>query len=119
MSLNDDDSSENSQGETLVNDSETRPRKIFPKIERIIKSNKACNKAIQINAPFETDIWKDVDRLVVEKNEADNQAIQLNNPITREMMMVMFEQQNKIIAATPQTTSVTPPDHVVVKASVR
>lgn len=119
MSLDDDDSSENSQGETFVDDSETCLQEIPPKIKRIVRYNSVDNQAIQINAPLETDIWKDVNLLVVERNEADNQGIQLNYPITREMMMVMFEQQNKVIAATRQTTGGSRHDHVVVKASVR
>ena len=102
-----------------MDDSDTCLRQTPLKTERIVRRNNASNRAVQINAPLEEDLWKNVDRLVIEDNMADSQGIQVNYAITREMVVVMFDQQNKLIAAERQTPGVLRHDRVVVKASVR
>ena len=105
-SLNKDENGGNSGDETLVDDSESCPREVPVKTERIVRRNDARNQAVQISAPLDKDLWRHIDRLVIEDNSVDSQGIQVNYAISREMMMMIFDQQNKVIAASRQKPGV-------------
>ncbi|KAE8847419.1 hypothetical protein CFE70_006098 [Pyrenophora teres f. teres 0-1] len=98
-SLNDDENSDSSGDETLVGDPKICSREIPLKTERIIRRNEARNKAVQVNAALGKDLWKNLHRLVIEDNVVDSQGIQVNYAITPEMLMMMFDQQNVLVAA--------------------
>jgi hypothetical protein len=96
-SLSKEEGDESSEDETLVDDAETSPRDLPIRTERIILRNTARDQAAQVNAPIETDIWKDVDRLVIKDNVAEGQALQLNYGTTLAITSLLLDRQDKII----------------------
>ncbi|KAG9191610.1 hypothetical protein G6011_10344 [Alternaria panax] len=106
--LNNEGSSDgnDSEDETLVDDSETCPGGVPVKTERIITRNIARNEALQINAALEKDLWKDVHRLKIHDNVAEDRSFQANYAMTREMVSMMLDQRNRVVAAPRQTSEV-------------
>jgi hypothetical protein len=107
-SLRDTADDQNSDDETLVDDSdsstgsETKRRVL---IERIVLNNMARDQAIQINAPLGKDIWKNVDRIVIKNNIAENDAVQINYINSLENMMAMMTHRSKLKIAEKQHKS--------------
>ncbi|RYN23068.1 hypothetical protein AA0119_g5795 [Alternaria tenuissima] len=97
---------EDSGDETLVDDSETSPRDLPVKTERIITRNIARNQALQINAAVIEDLWKDVNHLKIHDNVAEDESTQVNYAMNREVFSMLFEQRNKVVAAPRQRTAV-------------
>ncbi|KAA8623364.1 hypothetical protein PtrSN002B_010267 [Pyrenophora tritici-repentis] len=114
-SLNDDENSENSGDETLIGDSDTCSQEIPLKTERIVRRNEVHNKALQVNAALGEDLWKDVNRLVIEDNKADSQGIQINYAMPRDMMMMMLDQQSKAIAVSSSISGAPRHDRIMVQ----
>lgn len=83
-----------SEDGTLFDDSGFSPHN---RTERIVVRNTARNQAAQINAPVEIDIWKDVDRLVIEDNVAEDQALQINYGTTFEITSKLMDRQERIL----------------------
>jgi hypothetical protein len=116
-SLKDVADDQNSDDETLVDDSdsstgsETRKRAL---IERIVLSNMAKDQAIQINAPLGKDIWKDVDRTIIKNNVAEHDAVQVNYINTLEDTMALMKLRSELsIAAQRNKSSHTRRDSVM------
>jgi len=93
---------EDSGDETLVDDSETSPRELPVKTERIITRNTARNQALQVNAALEQDMWKDINRLKIQDNVAEDQSCQVNYPISRDIFSMMLDRQSKIAVPSRQ-----------------
>ena len=94
-SLNKSEDSDGSENDTLVDDSGLSPSN---RTERIVARNAVRNQAAQINAPVEIDIWKDVNRLVIEDNVAEGQGLQINYGTTFKIMSTLMDQQEDRIA---------------------
>ncbi|KAH7066423.1 hypothetical protein BKA63DRAFT_161409 [Paraphoma chrysanthemicola] len=88
------DNDEDSEDETLVDDTEGPVRHIPAKTERIILRNAARHQAVQINAAIEEDIWAHIDRLVIKENTAEDQCLQVNYPTSLDITMLMLEVQS-------------------------
>ena len=87
---------ESSEDETLVDDAEMSPRDLPIRTERIILRNIARNQSAQINAAIETDIWKDVNRLVIKDNVAEDQALQFNYGATLEITSLLLDRRDRL-----------------------
>lgn len=85
--------SENSLGETLVDDLETSARHSPPKIEREISRNSARDAAFQVNSAIGEDTWKNVDRVVIEDNVAENLSTQFNYAMSLEVALALMCQR--------------------------
>lgn len=97
LALSKEEESADSEPETLVDDTGT-PSCNFPvKTERIIRQNIAKEQALQFNAAVETDIWKDVSRIVITDNVAEGQALQINYGTTLAVATKWVEKQDQII----------------------
>ncbi|KAF2686953.1 hypothetical protein K458DRAFT_441624 [Lentithecium fluviatile CBS 122367] len=103
--LAEEDDGEDSADETLVDDSESPPLADPVKTERIILRNLARDQAFQINAALGKDIWKDINRLVIEDNVAENQAVQINHGTTFEAAKFMRAWQKETIVLVGQQAS--------------
>jgi hypothetical protein len=104
-SLRDAVDDQNSDDETLVDDSDSSTgseTKMRASIERIVLSNMAKDQAIQINAPIGKDIWKNIDRIIIKNNIAEDNAIQLNYSNTLEDMMALMTLRSKLSIAAQQ-----------------
>ena len=97
-----------SEDETLVDDSDSsissKPKKRVS-TERIILRNMAKNQAMQINAPVGTDIWKSIDRIVIEDNIAQDEAVQINYSNSLEVMIALLRLNNEMITARQEKSS--------------
>jgi hypothetical protein len=101
-SLRNDGDNDDSEDETLVNDSDSSTGSSTRKrgsTSRVILRNMARHQALQINAAVGDDIWKNINRLVIKDNVAEDQAIQINHGTTLEVTMALINLQGKIIAA--------------------
>ena len=101
-SLKDAATDSDSEDETLVDDldSDAGPKTMKRvSIERIILRNMAKNQAMQINAPVGKDIWKNVDRIVIEDNVAQDEAVQINYTNTLEVTMALLRFNSEMITA--------------------
>ncbi|KAI4948169.1 hypothetical protein J4E91_006163 [Alternaria rosae] len=85
---------EDSEDETLVDDLETSPRQVPVKIERIIVDNSTHNQALQINAPLETDPWKDLPSLTIRGNVAADQSLQVNYAMDHKSLAMLLQLQD-------------------------
>jgi hypothetical protein len=107
-SLRDAATDSDSEDETLVDDSDSstssKPKKRVP-TERIILRNMAKNQAMQINAPVGTDIWKIIDRIVIEDNIAEDDAVQINYSNSLEVMMTLLKFNSETITARQEKSS--------------
>jgi hypothetical protein len=101
-SLRNDGDNDDSEEETLVNDSDSSTGSLTRKrgsTSRIILRNMAKHQALQINAAVGDDIWKNINRLVIKDNVAEDQAIQINHGNSLEVTMALINLQGQIIAA--------------------
>ena len=101
-SLKDAATDSDSEDETLVDDSDSDAGpKTMKRVstERIILRNMAKNQAMQINAPVGKDIWKNVDRIVIEDNVAQDEAVQINYTNTLEVTMALLRFNRATITA--------------------
>jgi hypothetical protein len=107
-SLRDAATDSDSEDETLIDDSDSstssKPKKRVS-IERIILRNMAKNQAMQINAPVGEDIWKSIDRIVIEDNIAEDEAVQINYPNTLEATMTLLRLKNEMSTARQEKSS--------------
>lgn len=98
-----------SEDETLVNDSDSSTGSATKKrvtTERIILQNMARDQALQINAPIGKDLWKAIDRIVIEHNTAEGEAVQVNYNNTLEDTMALITLNHKLkLEARKQTSS--------------
>ncbi|KAI4690375.1 hypothetical protein J4E81_007528 [Alternaria sp. BMP 2799] len=85
---------EDSEDETLVDDLETSSRQVPVKIERIIVDNSTHDQALQINAPLETDPWKDLASLTIRGNVAANQSLQVNYAMDHKSLAMLLQLQD-------------------------
>jgi hypothetical protein len=107
-SLRDAADDQNSDDETLVDDSDSSTgseTKRRASIERIVLNNMARDQAIQINAPLGKDIWKNVDRTVIKNNTAENDAVQINYINTLEDTMALMTHRSELKIAEQQHKS--------------
>jgi hypothetical protein len=107
-SLRDAAADSDSEDETLIDDSDSSTSSKSKKrvsIERIILRNMAKNQAMQINAPVGEDIWKSIDRIVIEDNIAEDEAVQINYPNTLEAMMTLLRLKNEMSTARQEKSS--------------
>lgn len=116
-SLRDAADDQNSDDETLVDDSDSSmsfESKMRTSTERIVLSNMAKDQAIQLNGPLGKDIWKDVDRVVIKNNIAEHDAVQINYINTLEDTMALMTLRNELkIAAQEGKSSHTRRDSVM------
>jgi hypothetical protein len=101
-SLRNEGDRDDSEDETVVNDSDSSTGSSTRKrvsTSRIILRNMAKQQALQINAAVGDDIWKNISRLEIKDNIAEDQAIQINHGNTLEVVMALIGRQGKIIAA--------------------
>jgi hypothetical protein len=104
-SLRDAADDQNSDDETLFDDSDSSTSSETKKrasMERIVLSNMAKNQAIQINAPIGKDIWRNIDRIVIKNNIAENDAVQINYVNTLEDTMALMTLRSKLNIAEKQ-----------------
>jgi hypothetical protein len=107
-SLRDAASDEDSEGETLVDDSDSSTGSDIKKrvaTERIIMRNMARNQAMQINAPVGKDMWKNIDRIVIEDNVAQDNAVQMNYSNTLEVMTALMRLNIELNTARQEKSS--------------
>jgi hypothetical protein len=100
---------EDSEDETLVDDSDSSTGSTTKKrvtTERIILRNMARDQALQINAPIGKDLWKAIDRIVIEHNTAEGEAVQVNYNNTLEDTIALITLSHKLkLEARKQTSS--------------
>jgi hypothetical protein len=107
-SLRDAVDDEDSENETLVDDSGSSTSSETKKrvwTERVILSNMARNQAIQINAPIGKDIWKTVDKITIKHNTAEDNAVQINYTNTLEDTMALMRLNNEFRITAQQEKS--------------
>jgi hypothetical protein len=108
---------EDSEDETLVDDSDSSTSSTSRKLastERIILYNMARNQALQINAPMGNDIWKTVHRIVIKNNTAEGDAVQINHTNTLEDTMALMRLHTELkIAERQEVSSYTRRDSVM------
>jgi hypothetical protein len=90
---------DDSEDETLVDDTEAASRDVPVKTERIILRNATRHQAVQINAAIEKDIWQGISRLVIRDNVAEDQSLQVNHGTTLDVTMLLLELQGKRMGA--------------------
>jgi hypothetical protein len=101
-SLRDAATDGDSEDETLVDDSDSSTGSQTKKrvsTERIILRNMAKNQALQINAPVGKDIWKNINRIVIEDNVAQDKAVQINYSNTLEVAIALLKLNSEMITA--------------------
>ena len=74
----------------------------------MILRNAARHQALQINAAVGEDIWRKIDRLVIEDNIAEDQAVQVNHGTELEVMMMFLGHQERRINAARDQRDVLP-----------
>jgi hypothetical protein len=107
-SLRDAADDQNSDDETLVDDSDSSTGSELKRrvsTERIILNNMAKSQAMQINAPMGKDIWKMIDRIVIQNNVAEDGAVQVNYTNTLEDTMALIRLNNEFRIAAQQNES--------------
>ncbi|KAH3920273.1 hypothetical protein HBI56_067700 [Parastagonospora nodorum] len=108
-SLRNNANGEDSEDETLVDDSDSSTGSTTKKrvtTERIILRNMARDQALQINAPIGKDLWKAIDRIVIEHNTAEGEAVQVNYNNTLEDTIALITLKHKFkLEALKQTSS--------------
>jgi hypothetical protein len=107
-SLRDAADDQNSDDETFVDDSDSSTgseTKRRVSTERIILNNMAKSQAMQINAPMGRDIWKMIDRIVIQNNVAEDGAVQINYTNTLEDTMALIRLNNEFRIAAQQNES--------------
>ncbi|KAI4682701.1 uncharacterized protein J4E84_007165 [Alternaria hordeiaustralica] len=82
---------EDSEDETLVDDSEASPREVPVKTERIVINNASRGYAVQVNAPLDTDIYKHLSSLRIQDNVAEEQSVQINYGTTTKSLSILLE----------------------------
>jgi hypothetical protein len=107
-SLRDAADDQNSDDETFVDDSDSSTgseTKRRVSTERIILNNMSKSQAMQINAPMGRDIWKMIDRIVIQNNVAEDGAVQINYTNTLEDTMALIRLNNEFRIAAQQNES--------------
>jgi hypothetical protein len=107
-SLGDEEDCNDSEDETLVDDSDSCSSFEGKKqlmTERIILRNTAKQQSLQINAALGEDIWKDINRLVIKENISENECVQVNHATTLEATLLLLDRQDERIAAARQKAS--------------
>jgi hypothetical protein len=108
---------EDSEDETLIDDSDSSTSSTSRKLastERIILYNMARDQALQINAPMGNDIWKTVHRIVIKNNTAEGDAVQINHTNTLEETMALMRLHTELkIAERQEVSSYTRRDSVM------
>ena len=82
---------EDSEDETLVDELETSPREAAIKTERIVINNASRGYAVQVNAPLDTDMYKDLSSLRIQDNVAEEQSVQINYGTTTKSLSILPE----------------------------
>jgi len=82
---------EDSEDETLVDELETSPREAAIKTERIVINNASRGYAVQVNAPLDTDMYKDLSSLRIQDNVAEEQSVQINYGTTTKSLSILLE----------------------------
>jgi hypothetical protein len=86
-----DSDTDNSLDETLIDDAEASAHNSPKQTERRVLRNTARNQAFQVNCPIGEDVWKDIDRLVIEDNVAEDQSMQFNYGMSFDMALAFMD----------------------------
>jgi hypothetical protein len=99
-SLRNEEDRDDSEDETLVGDSDSSSSFVGKKrltTERIILRNTAKQQSLQINGALGEDLWKDINRLVIQENISEDECVQVNHATTLEAVLLLLDKQDERI----------------------